>query len=324
MMEISQTVSGLEPMDRLDAMNAFTKVVATRSFAEAGRRLGLTRSAVSKAVAELERSLGARLIDRTTRQVSPTEAGMAYYERCVAILAQVEETEIQISRLHDEPRGVLKVNAPMSFGMLYLGAAVADFMLRYPDLHVELTLDDRFIDPLAEGVDVTLRIGALADSSLIARRLVPARRVVVASPDYIARNGAPQTLADLAGHRCFSYGHASIAQRWQLTDGGKPISVPITPTFSSNNGDVLREAALRGIGITPLPTFLVGPDIKAGRLAIVLPDHQPAPLGIFALYAPNRYLAAKTRMFIDFLVERFGPVPEWDDFPGLAGRNEAV
>lgn len=302
-------------MDRLDAMNAFTKVVATRSYAEAARRLGLTRSAVSKAVSELERSLGARLLDRTTRRVSPTEAGLAYYERCVSILAQVEETEIQISRLHDEPKGVLKINAPMSFGMLYLGEAVADFMARHGDLHVELTLDDRFIDPLAEGVDVTLRIGTLADSSLIARRLAPAKRALVASPGYLARHGAPQTPADLSSHRCLHYGHASPTPRWQLTEGGKPVSVPIMAALCSNNGDVLRAAALKGNGVTPLPTFMVGPDIKAGRLAVVLPDHQPTALGIFALYAPNRYLAAKTRVFIDFLVECFGPEPEWDDFP---------
>src|SRR5262245_46786687 len=257
-------------MDKFEAMNAFAKVVATRSYAEAGRRLGLTRSAVSKAVSELERSLGARLLDRTTRRVSPTEAGLAYYERCVAILAQIEETEIQISRLHDEPKGVLKINAPMSFGMLYLGAAVADFMARHRDLHVELTLDDRFIDPLAEGVDVTLRVGALADSSLIARRLAPAKMALVASPAYLAQHGAPQSPADLAAHRCLHYGRASATPRWQLTEGGKPVSVPVTAALCSNNGDVLRIAALSGNGITPLPTFIVGPDIKAGRLAIVL------------------------------------------------------
>ncbi len=309
-------------MDKLQAMNAFTKVVATRSFAEAGRRLGLTRSAVSKAVMELERELGARLLDRTTRQVSPTEAGLAYYERCISILAQVEETEIQISRLHDEPKGVLKINAPMSFGMLYLGAAVADFMARHGDLHVELTLDDRFIDPLAEGVDVTLRIGTLTDSSLIARRIAPARRVLVASPGYLTRHGAPQSPADLVAHRCLNYGHASFQQRWLLTEGGKPVNVPISAALSSNNGDVLRAAALRDNGITILPTFMVGPDIKAGRLAVVLPENQPLELGIHALYAPNRYLAAKTRVFIDFLLERFGPDPEWDDFP--SGRTSAA
>src|SRR5262245_39647679 len=301
-------------MDKFEAMNAFAKVVATRSFAEAGRRLGLTRSAVSKAVMELERTLGARLLDRTTRRVAPTEAGLAYYERCIAILAEVEETELQISRLHDEPKGVLKINAPMTFGMLYLGSAVADFMARYPDLTIELTLNDRFIDPLEVGVDVTVRIGTLTDSSLIARRLVPARRVLAAAPEYIARHGAPKTPADLAQHRCLNYGHTSALQRWQLMQDDKLVSVPIASALCSNNGDVLRAAALKGNGITLLPTFTVGPDIKAGRLAVVLPDNPPAHLAIYALYAPNRYLAAKTRLFIDFLVQRFGETPDWDDF----------
>lgn len=301
-------------MDKLEAMNALVKVIASGSYAEAARRLGLTRSAVSKAVMELEETLGARLLDRTTRRVTPTEAGLAYYERCLAILAQVEETEAQISRLHDEPKGTLKVNAPMSFGTLYLGDAVADFMIRYGDLKVELILTDRFIDPLEEGADVTVRIGTPADSSLIARRITPARMVLIASPGYIEKYGAPQTPADLAGHRCLSYGHTTSLQRWHLTENGEPISVSIGSCMSSNNGDALRDAAVKGIGIAMLPTFIVGKDIAAGRLKIVLSRNCPADLTIHALYAPNRYLAAKTRVFIDFLVDRFGKRPPWDDF----------
>ena len=300
-------------MDKLDAMLAFTKVVALGSYAEAGRQLGITRSAVSKGVMELEQILGARLLDRTTRKVSPTEAGLAYYERCKEIIAQIEETELRVSRLHDEPKGVLKINAPMSFGALYLGSAIADFMAGFPDLKVELTLNDRFIDPIEEGVDVTVRIAALEDSSLIARRLAPCRRVLAASPDYFARRGAPCAPADLVHHECLNYGHTTLLQRWQLTLNGEPVSVPISSRLCSNNGDVLRKAALAGQGIANLPTFLVGPDIKAGNLQIVLQDNPPKELGIYALYAPNRYLAAKTRLLIDFLVERFGPNPDWDD-----------
>jgi DNA-binding transcriptional LysR family regulator len=301
-------------MDKLDAMNAFAKVVAANSFAEAGRRLGITRSAVSKAVMELEQLLGARLLDRTTRRVTPTEAGRAYYERCVAILAEVEETEIQVSRLHDEPKGVLKVNAPMSFGTLYLGAAVADFMAQHADLKVELVLNDRFIDPLEEGVDVTVRIGALADSSLIARRLTPAHRVLVASPAYLKHHGTPKAPTDLASHQCLTYGHMASSQRWQLTQDGATITVQVASRLCSNNGEVLLESALEGIGIADLPTFIVGPDIEAGRLKVVLPKNSPPELAIHALYAPNRYLAAKTRVFIDFLAERFGREPAWDAF----------
>lgn len=303
-------------MDKLEAMNVLTKVVASGSFAEAARRLGVTRSAISKAITQLEQELGARLLDRTTRRVTPTEAGLAYYERCLAILAQISETEAQISRLHDEPKGVLKVNAPMSFGTLYLGAAIADFMDRYKDLKVELTLTDRLIDPLEEGVDVTVRIGALVDSSLIARRISMARVVLVASPDYIARHGAPRTSADLVDHKCLHYGHTTTVPRWQLTDNGLVVTVPVAACLSSNNGDTLRDAAIKGIGIARLPSFIVASDIAAGRLAVVLADYPPQDLTIHALYAPNRFLAAKSRVFIDFLVERFGR-PAWERFDAV-------
>lgn len=301
-------------MDKLEAMNAFVKVVAHGSYAEAGRVLGLTRSAVSKAVMELEELLGARLLDRTTRRVSPTEAGLAYYANCVDVLARVEETEMQVSRLHDEPRGVLKINAPMSFGALHLAPAIADFMASYPDLKIELTLNDRFIDPVEEGVDVTIRIAQLADSSLIARKLAPARRLLVASPAYLERHGAPATPGDLARHRCLNYGHTTALQRWALTRDGQEITIEINSVMCSNNGDVLKAAALAGQGITKLPTFLVGPSIAAGDLAVVLPDWPATELGIYAVYVPNRYLAAKTRVLIDFLVGRLGPSPVWDRF----------
>jgi DNA-binding transcriptional LysR family regulator len=302
-------------MDKLEAMNAFAKVVALGSYAEAGRALGLTRSAVSKAVMELEQLLGARLLDRTTRRVSPTEAGLSYYERCLDILSRIEETELQVSRLHDEPRGLLRVNAPMSFGMLYLGGATADFMAAYPGLNVEMTLNDRFIDPVEEGVDVTIRIAALADSSLIARKLARARRVVVASPAYLAAHGKPVAPEDLVQHRWLGYGATAGLQRWPYTKtDGSAGTVPLKCALICNNGHILRDAALAGQGITELPTFLVGCDIADGKLALVLPDLPRTELGIYALYTPNRYLAAKTRVFIDFLVARFGTCPEWDRF----------
>lgn len=315
MLTLSQTASAMDTiMDKLEAMQAFAKVVSLGSYAEAGRALGLTRSAVSKAVMELERLLGARLLDRTTRRVGPTEAGLAYFERCVDIIARVEETELQVSRLHDEPRGVLKINGPMSFGALYLGRAIAEFIRSYPELKIELSLNDRFIDPIEEGFDVTVRIGELADSSLIAKKLAPARRVLVAAPSYLAVFGEPGDPSDLARHRCLNYGHTTTLQRWQLTSNGETIHVPISSTFCSNNGDVLRTAALTGQGIAKLPTFLVGSDIAAGKLDVVLDRFPPVELGIYALYAPNRYLATKTRLLIDHLVQSFGDAPEWDRF----------
>ena len=311
-------------MDKLAAMTAFAKVVALGSYAEAGRHLGLTRSTVSKAVMELEQVLGARLLDRTTRRVSPTEAGRAYYERCLDILASVEETELQVSRLHEEPRGVLRINAPVSFGALYLGEAIAAFMGAYGELRIELTLNDRFIDPIEEGVDVTIRIGALADSSLIARKLAPARRVLAAAPGYLRRHGTPRSPEDLIEHRCLNYGHTTTLPKWQLVVGGELVSVPIASPLCCNNGDVLRVAALQGQGIALLPTFLVGRDLAAGKLRLVLGEYAPTALGIYALYAPNRYLAAKTRVLIDFLVARFGDEPDWDRFAQAALPNAIV
>lgn len=299
-------------MDKLDAMNAFVRVVALGSYAEAGRALGLTRSAVSKAVMELEQLLGARLLDRTTRSVSATEAGLAYYERCVDILSRVEETELQVSRLHDEPRGVLKINAPVSFGTLHLAPLISAFMARYPDLRIELTLNDRFIDPIEEGVDVTVRIGTLPDSSLIARKLAPARRLLVASPSYLKAHGEPRHPGDLARHRCLNYGHTTTLQRWRLNNDGRSINAPINAVLCSNNGEVLRAAALDGQGIALLPTFLTGSQIRSGHLQPVLRDYPPTDLVVHALYAPNRYLATKTRLLIDFLAARLGEHPAWD------------
>lgn len=301
-------------MDKLNGMTAFAKVVALGSYAEAGRALGLTRSAVSKSVMELEQILGARLLDRTTRRVSATEAGRAYYERCIDILARIEETEHQVSRLHDQPAGTLRMNAPMSFGVRHLAPILADFMASHPNLKLELTLNDRFIDPIEEGFDVTIRIGVLADSSLIARRLAPARRVLVASPSYLDSHGEPAHPEDLAQHRCLSYGHTTALQRWQLMHDGRPERFAINSVLCSNNGDVLRTAAIAGQGIALLPTFLVGPDITAKRLRVVLPKSPAEPLAIFAIYAPNRYLAAKTRLVIDHLAARLGETPDWESW----------
>jgi DNA-binding transcriptional LysR family regulator len=298
-------------MDKLEAMQAFARVVSAGSFAEAARQLGRTRSAISKAVMELEHMLGVRLLDRTTRKVRPTEAGLAYYERSAAVLADIEETEIQIAGLHDAPRGLLRINGPMSFGTAYLAGAVADFLSAYPDLKIELLLNDRFIDPLEEGVDVTVRIGELADSSLIARRIAATRRVLVAAPSYLTQHGTPTVPDDLARHRCLVYGQVAARQRWHLQHNGETITVPVTSALCANNGEVLREAACKGLGIALLPTVIAGDAIKAGHLATVLEAFSPPALPIHALYAPNRYLAAKTRLFIDFLATRFAQAP-WE------------
>ncbi len=299
-------------MDKIDAMRALTRVISLGSFAGAGRSLGLTRSAIGKAIAELEADLGARLLHRTTRQVRPTDAGLAYYERALEILAAVEAADREVSSLQDSPRGVLRINAPISFGILHLGAAVSQFAATYPEVKVELVLNDRFIDPVEEAFDVTIRIAELSDSSLIAKKLAPARLALAASPSYLAQAAELDGPKDLIRHRCLVYGQTMPNARWQMTRGGKSQTVNIESAYCSNNGDILRIAALGGLGIASLPTFLIGPDLAAGRLVEVLPDWALPTLGIYALYAPNRFLPAKTRLLIDHLTTCFGPEPEWD------------
>jgi DNA-binding transcriptional LysR family regulator len=299
-------------MDKLAAMKIFTQVVDTGGFSTAARRMGLSRSAVSKHVAELETDLGVQLLFRTTRKMAPSEAGLAYVERCRAILAEIEETEAALSDADQHPRGLLRVNAPMSFGILHLGPAVADFMKAHPALQVQMTLDDRFVDPVAEGFDVTIRIADLEDTSLIARRIVAARMAICAAPDYLEAQGTPETPEDLRRHACLHYGNLPSGLHWNLTGPDGAHRVPIQARLCTNNGQILRDAAVAGLGVCALPTFIVGRDLQAGRLGTILPGYGFGDSAVHALYAPSRYLAAKVRVFIDFLVARFGDRPAWD------------
>jgi DNA-binding transcriptional LysR family regulator len=299
-------------MDKLTSMRAFTRVVQHGSFAAAARELRLSRSAVSKYVIELEQELGSQLLVRTTRSASPTENGQAYYERCIAILADLEEADRAVARLQSEPRGLLRVNAPMSFGTLHLGRAVADFMESYPQLQIQLVLGDQQIDPVQEGFDVTLRIADLPSSSLIARKIAPARRVVCAAPSYLTRRGTPAHPDDLRQHDCLAYGYLATGNQWKLTgaDGDHWIHIPWT--LCTNNGEVLRDAVVKGRGIALLPTFIVGADLQEGSLRSILTDYTAPEISVYAIYPQTRHLSVKVRLFIDFLLERFGGRPYWD------------
>jgi DNA-binding transcriptional LysR family regulator len=292
-------------MDKLSSMRAFVKVVEHGSFSEAARSLHQSRSAVSKYVMELEHALGVQLLNRTTRSASPTENGRAYYERSVAILAELEEADLAVTQLQAEPRGLLRINAPMSFGTLHLGPAIAAFMEKYPELQIQITLSDEQIDSVQEGFDVTLRIAELASSSLIARRLLGVQRVFCASPDYIQRHGAPEHPKDLKNHDCLTYGFLATGTQWKLTgpDGEHWISVPWR--LCANNAEVLKQAALNGRGIALLPTFMAGADLESGALEPVLKDYHAPEIALYAIYPPTRHLSLKVRLFIDFLVERF-------------------
>ncbi len=294
------------PLDKLTSLKAFTRVVQHGSFAAAARELRLSRQVVSKYVIELEQELGVQLLVRTTRSARATANGQAYYERCVAILADLEEADLAVSEQQSEPRGILRLNAPMSFGTLRLGRAIADFMVRYPKLQIQLVLSDEQVDPVEEGFDVTIRIADLPSSSLVARKVAPAPRVICAAPGYLVRRGEPKHPQELRQHDCLSYGYLATGNHWKLTgpDGEHRLQVPWT--LCSNNGEVLRDAVVKGRGIALLPTFIVSDDLHEGRLKQILADFTAPEISIYAIYPQTRHLSVKVRVFINFLIERFG------------------
>ncbi|HSQ69371.1 MAG TPA: LysR family transcriptional regulator [Steroidobacteraceae bacterium] len=294
-------------------MRAFTKVVEVGGFSAAARELGLSRSVVNRAVIELEGELRAQLLRRSTRQVTPTDAGLAFYDRCVQILADVDQAVSAIAELQERPSGNLRVNAPMSFGTMHLAPVVAGFMARHPDVRVELVLNDRLVDPIEEGFDVTLRIAeASLTTSLITREIVAVRRVLCASPAYLERAGAPAHPGDLRAHRCLHYGYLGSGNQWRLLGPDGDRAYPIGCVMWSNNGEVLKQAALRDQGIALLPTFIVGDSLQQGQLRTVLVDWTPPPISICALYPRHRHLSAKVRLFVESISERFSGRPYWD------------
>lgn len=302
----------MPPFDNLAAMAVFARVVEERSFTQAAGALGRSKSAVSKAVSQLEDRLGARLLNRTTRRLSLTEAGTAYYESAARILAEAAEADSAVSALQDEPRGTLRINAPMSFGQRHLAPAIGAFLERYPELRLDITLNDRIIDLVGEGYDVAVRIAALPDSSLIAAKLAPNRRLVCASPDYLARAGTPRHPQDLRRHNCFGYTYQATGNNWRFVGPEGPVTVRVTGTLSANNGEILKAAMRQGLGLGLVPSFSVTDELKSGELVAVLPDYSDTETSVYAVYPHSRHLSAKVRAFVDFLRDRFGPEPYWD------------
>ncbi|MEM6513128.1 MAG: LysR family transcriptional regulator [Pseudomonadota bacterium] len=300
-------------MDRFQSMRAFTRVVEMNGFAAAAREMGLSRSVVNKAVINLENELGTQLLRRSTRKVTATETGLAFYDRCVQILGDVDEAISSVRELQDQPTGTLRVNAPMTFGTQHLANIVSEFMDDHRDVRVELMLNDRFVDPIEEGFDLTIRITEPQYStSLITREIVPARRVLCAAPDYLRAAGEPESPKDLKRHRCLQYGYSGTASFWRLGGPDGEHNVAIDCRMWSNNGEVLRAAAIGGQGIALLPTFIVGEDLQDGGLRSVLPDYLPRELTVTALYPRHRHLSAKVRLFVERMVSRFGKRPHWD------------
>lgn len=300
-------------MDRFAAMEAFARVAEARSFSEAARRLRSSKSVVSRHVSALEAELGARLFHRTTRSLTLTEVGEGYYQKVARILADMDEANRSVSQLQAAPRGRLRVNAPMSFGFLHLAPAIPDFLNRYPEIEVDMTMNDRFVDLVDEGFDVAVRIARLADSSLVARKLAPMRRVVCASPAYLAAHGTPVSPDDLKGHDCLCYSNLTLSEEWRFVAAdGRPWPVEVQGRLRTNNGDALRVAALKGLGVINQPSFIVGGDLQSGTLVSVLTEFTPQDSAVHAVYPHSRHLSPKVRAFVDFLADRFGPRPYWD------------
>ncbi|MDJ0758539.1 MAG: LysR family transcriptional regulator [Woeseiaceae bacterium] len=294
-------------------MRAFVNVVDDGGFAAAARSMGLSRSVVNKAVINLENDLGAQLLTRSTRTVTPTETGLAFYDRCLRILGELEEAISAVRELQEKPAGTLRVNAPMSFGATHLASVAAEFMAAHTDLHVELVLNDRFVDPIEEAFDVTLRIGEpVVSTSLIVREIAPAKRVLCASPAYLASAGEPEHPTDLKSHRCLHYGYQESGSQWRLIGPEGDRTYTIGCVLWSNNGEVLKSAAIHNQGVALLPTFIVGDALQEGELQTLLPDYLPTGLTLSALYPRHQHLSVKTRLFVELLEQRFGGRPYWD------------
>lgn len=300
-------------MDKFASLNAFRQVVESSSFAQAARELGLSRSQVNRLVINLEDELGVSLLVRTTRHVSLTPTGQAFYERARSILSELEEAERQIQSDHEEPQGDIKINAPLSFGILHLGPALIEFMKRYPRIRVHLALNDHFVDPVSEGFDITVRIAEQRDQpSLIDHEVVEVKRILCASPDFLAEHGPPATVQDLSSLPCLHYGNLLSGASWQLFGPEGGVQVRVNGVLCSNNAEVLLDAAVNGLGVVLLPTFIAGRELQAGRLVSVLPAYHAQPIHLRMIYAPNRHLSTRIRLLVKFVQERFGDRPYWD------------
>ncbi|HKI98851.1 MAG TPA: LysR family transcriptional regulator [bacterium] len=299
-------------LDNISELRLFVRSAALGSLAAAGRELGLSPAAVSKRIASLEARLGTRLLHRTTRRLRLTEDGAGFYERCLRILADLDEAEAAISERDLMPRGTLKVTVPLSFGRRHMGEAVAEFLARNPQVRVELELSDSLVDIVEEGYDLAVRLTVLKDSSLIARRLLPNHRVVCAAPAYLERHGAPRTPTDLATHNCLIHGTEDV---WEFEGPEGPLPVKVAGSLVTNSGQVLKDTVLAGLGLAVKSTWDISAELETGRLRTVLADWPVfSRMAFYLLYPSGKQLSPKVRAFADFLVERFGrgdiyPIP---------------
>lgn len=296
-------------MDDLRRMVIFYHVVEMRSFSAAARQLGIARSAVSRHISLLEKSIGVRLLNRTTRQVNVTEAGQTYFQSCARIVAEAEVASSRLQLLQEEPEGTLKIAAPISLGNQLIIPLVQDFMNRYPAINIELLLDDQVIDMVKEGIDISLRVGWLPDSNLVARKLGDWPRYLCASPAYLERHGTPKTPAQLSRHEWILFTLLPTPHQWVFSKNQRKEKIQVKGRLKTNNADAVHASLLAGAGIAAQTAFLVQEDIRSGRLVHLLPDWDCGRAGMYALYQGRRYQQAKIRLFIDFITGSFTSYP---------------
>ncbi len=291
--------------DLLDGVAVFVAVINTGSFTAAAEMLARSTSYISKQITRLEKRLGSRLLNRTTRTISLTDAGRAYFERCSQIVIDAENAERSINQLQESPRGLLRVNAPVSFGSMYILDHLPEFMQLYPEVKLEVEFNDRLIDVVGEGYDVVIRVGETRDSNLVARKFTSTKSVTVASPEYLKRRGRPQQAEDLLQHETISYSLLPSPAVWEYVKDGKRYNINTDPRVMCNSAEIEVVMALQGIGITRLPLFACEQEVANGDLQIILEDYEQPERGVYAVYPHRQYLTAKVRAFVDFIVAKF-------------------
>lgn len=300
-------------MDSLTDIAVFVRVVEEGSFTRAAERLTLSRSVISKYITRLEERLGVRLLNRTTRRLSLTEAGSIFYEHSSRGLQEIDDAEAEIAQLQQTPSGTLRINSPMSFGILHVAPLLPQFQAQYPEIKLDMNLDDRKVDIIDEGFDISIRISEMPDSSLVARRVAACRHVVVAAPAYLERHGTPQVPADLEGHNILSFRYQASVNDWHfISSEQEPVTVAVTGSVVMNNSLAIREALLGGMGIARVPTFVVGQDIQRGTLQSVLETFKLPEVSIYLVYPQRRHLSPKVRAFVNFMADKISTTPYWD------------
>ncbi|WNZ54398.1 LysR family transcriptional regulator [Microbulbifer sp. MKSA007] len=300
-------------METIASIPIFVTVAETGGFSPAAKLLGISKSAVSKRVTQLELQLGVKLLHRTTRKLSLTEAGEHFYEHARIAYKSAKDAQDAVLQLQGEPRGRLRINAPMSFGRLHLAPLIPVFMKRYPEISIDMVLDDKVVDLVGEGFDIAIRGGDLPDTSLIARKLAPLKSVLCASPSYLKAFGEPTELEQLSAHNCLIFTYSRDVKEWGFIKDNHLNTIEVKGNYQVNNSEALREALLQGVGIGRLPTFVAGPDIEAGKLTPLFEEYQMPAKSIYAVFPERQFMPAKVRAFIDFAIEYFGgDTPYWD------------